>query len=198
MIIIGVTGNIGSGKSTVCQILAQLGATIIDADKLAHETYKPHSKTWQELITAFGKNIVKANQEIDRQKLGQMVFSDPDALAKLNQIVHPGVYHLAQERIETYRCQKLKAIIVEATLLLEAGWTDLVDKVWLIIAPQDVAIQRLIHHKGIPETQILNRLKSQMPTQEKMRCADEIIYNDGTIPQLEAKVTRFWHKLNIA
>lgn len=198
MIIIGVTGNIGSGKSTVCQILAQLGATIIDADKLAHETYKPHSKTWQELITAFGKNIVKANQEIDRQKLGQMVFSDPDALAKLNQIVHPGVYHLAQERIETYRCQKLKAIIVEATLLLEAGWTDLVDKVWLIIAPQDVAIQRLIHHKGIPETQILNRLKSQMPTQEKMRCADEIIYNDGTIPQLEAKVARLWHKLNVA
>jgi len=198
MIIIGVTGNIGSGKSTVCQILAQLGATIIDADKLAHETYKPHSKTWQELITAFGKNIVKANQEIDRQKLGQMVFSDPDALAKLNQIVHPGVYHLAQERIETYRCQKLKAIIVEATLLLEAGWTDLVDKVWLIIAPQDVAIQRLIHHKGIPETQILNRLKSQMPTQEKMRHADEIIYNDGTIPQLEAKVARLWHKLNVA
>ncbi len=198
MIIIGVTGNIGSGKSTVCQILAQLGATIIDADKLAHETYKPHSKTWQELITAFGKNIVKANQEIDRQKLGQMVFSDPDALAKLNQIVHPGMYHLTQERIETYRCQKLKAIIVEATLLLEAGWTDLVDKVWLIIAPQDVAIQRLIHHKGIPETQILNRLKSQMPTQEKMRHADEIIYNDGTIPQLEAKVTRLWHKLNVA
>jgi len=198
MIIIGVTGNIGSGKSTVCQILAQLGATIIDADKLAHETYKPHSKTWQELITAFGKNIVKANQEIDRQKLGQMVFSDPDALAKLNQIVHPGVYHLAQERIETYRCQKLKAIIVEATLLLEAGWTDLVDKVWLIIAPQDVAIQRLIHHKGIPEAQILNRLKSQMPTQEKMRCADEILYNDGTIPQLEAKVARLWHKLNVA
>ena len=198
MIIIGVTGNIGSGKSTVCQILAQLGATIINADKLAHETYKPHSKTWQKLITAFGKNIVKANQEIDRQKLGQMVFSDPDALAKLNQIVHPGVYHLAQERIETYRCQKLKAIIVEATLLLEAGWTDLVDKVWLIISPQDVAIQRLIHHKGIPEAQILNRLKSQMPTQEKMRCADEIIYNDGTIPQLEAKVARLWHKLNVA
>ena len=195
MIVIGVTGNIGSGKSTVCQILAKLGATIIDADKLAHETYKPHSQTWKELINAFGKDIVKANEEIDRQKLGQIVFSDPNALAQLNRIVHPRAYHIVQERIEDYRHRGVKAAVVEATLLIEAGWTDLVDKVWLVVAPEDVAIQRLTQHKGISEAQILARLKAQMPAEEKMKYADAIIYNDGSINQLGTKVTELWHSL---
>lgn len=198
MIVIGVTGNIGSGKSTVCQILAKLGASIIDADKLAHETYKPRSQTWQELINAFGKDIVKANGEIDRQKLGQIVFSDPNALAQLNQIVHPEAHRLTQERIETYRHQRAKAIVVEATLLIEAGWTNLVDKVWLVIAPDDMVTQRLTQHKEISEAQILARLRSQMPAEEKMKYADAIIYNDGSLNQLEAKVTELWHKLDLA
>jgi dephospho-CoA kinase len=198
MIVIGLTGNIGSGKSTVCQILAKLGAAIIDADELAHETYKPHSQTWQELINNFGKDIVKANEEIDRQKLGQIVFSHPDALAKLNQIAHPRAYRMAQEKIKDYRRQGAKAIVLEATLLIEAGWTDLVDKVWLVVTPEDVAIQRLTQHEGISEAQISARLKSQMPAEEKMKYASEVIYNDGTIPQLEAKVIELWHKLHIA
>ncbi len=197
MIVIGVTGNIGSGKSTVCQILAKLGATIIDADKLAHETYKLYSQTWKELINAFGKDIVKANGEIDRQELGQIVFADPNALAQLNQIVHPEARRLAQERIETYRHQGAKAIVVEATLLLEAGWTNLVNKVWLVVAPDDMVTQRLTQHKEISQAQILARLKSQMPAEEKMKYADAVIYNDGSIPQLEAKVSELWHTLNI-
>jgi len=198
MIVIGVTGNIGSGKSTVCRILAKLGATIIDADKLAHETYKPYSRTWQELINAFGKDIVKANGEIDRQKLGQIVFSDPSALAQLNQIVHPEARRLAQERIETYRHQGAKAIVVEATLLIEAGWTNLVNKVWLMVASDDMVAQRLTQHKEISEAQLLARLRSQMPAEEKMKYADVIIYNDRSINQLEAKVTELWHKLSVA
>ncbi len=197
MTVIGVTGNLGSGKSTVCQVLAKLGATIIDADELAHKTYKPHSQTWQELINTFGKDILKANEEIDRQKLGQIVFSHPDALAKLNQIVHPRAYRMAQEKIEDYHRQGAKAIVVEATLLIEAGWTDLVNKVWLVVAPENVAIQRLTQHEGINEAQTLTRLKAQMPAEEKMKYADEVIYNDGDIPQLEAKVTKLWHALDI-
>lgn len=197
MLIIGVTGNIGSGKSTVCQILAKLGATIIDADKLAHEAYKPYSQTWQELISAFGKDIVKADGEIDRQELGQIVFSDSNALTQLNQIVHPEAYCMAQERIEICRRQKAKAIVVEATLLLEAGWTDLVNKVWLVVAPDDMVTLRLTQHKEISEAQILARLKSQMSAEEKMKHADEVIYNDGDISQLEARVTELWDKLGI-
>lgn len=198
MLIIGVTGNIGSGKSTVCQILAKLGATIIDADKLAHEAYKPNSQTWQELISAFGKDIVKANGEIDRQKLGQMVFSDSNALAQLNQIVHPRAYCMAKEQIEIYRRQAVKIVAVEATLLIEAGWANLVDKVWLVIAPDDIVTQRLTQYKEMSESQLLARLKSQMPAREKMKYANEVIYNNGDIPQLEARVTELWHKLSMA
>jgi len=198
MLIIGVTGNIGSGKSTVCQILAKLGATIIDADKLAHEAYKPYSQTWQELISAFGKDIVKADGEIDRQKLGQIVFSDSNALAQLNQIVHPRAYCMAKEQIENYRRQAVKAVAVEATLLIEAGWTNLVDNVWLVMAPDDMVTQRLTQYKEMSESQILARLKSQMPAREKMKYANEVIYNNGDIPQLEAKVSELWHKLGMA
>jgi dephospho-CoA kinase len=196
MVVIGVTGNIGSGKSTVCQILAKLGATVIDADRLGHEAYKPHSQAWQEIIEAFGNEIVvKPNEEIDRQKLGQIVFSDPGALAKLNQIIHPKAYSLARERIEFYRRRGTKAVALEATLLIEARWVTLVDNVWLVVVPEAIAVQRLTQQKGIDEAQILARLKSQMPVEEKVKYANEIIYNDGELSYLETRVTELWHKL---
>jgi dephospho-CoA kinase len=197
MLVIGVTGNIGSGKSTVCQILAKLGAAIIDADKLGHETYRTHSQAWQELVAAFGKDIVKSNYEIDREKLGRIVFSHPDALARLNQIVHPKAYRLTQERIEACRLQGVKAVALEATLLIEAKWTDLVNQIWLVVAHESIVVQRLAPQEGGNESQILARLKSQMPTEGKMKYADELICNDGSLSQLESRATQLWHKLNI-
>ena len=197
MLVIGVTGNIGSGKSTVCQILAKLGAAVIDADKLGHETYKPHSSTWQEVVAAFGKGIVKSDDEIDREKLGRIVFSHPDALAHLNQIVHPEAYRLAQGKIETCRHQGAKAVALEATLLIEARWTDLVNKIWLVVAPESTIVQRLTQQEGRNKSQILARLKSQMPVEEKMKYADALIYNDDDISHLEARITELWTKLNI-
>ena len=214
MVVIGVTGNIGSGKSTVCQILARLGATVIDADRLAHEAYQPHSQTWRELIDAFGRDIVKPDQEIDRQRLGQIVFSDRNALARLNQIVHPRAYRLARERIADCHRQGAKVVVVEATLLIEAGWTStspdkgsggrghpfsppLVDVVWLVVAPEAVIVQRVKEQQELSQTQILARLKSQMPAEEKVKYADVVIYNDGSLDQLESSVTKFWHQLGI-
>jgi len=196
MLIIGITGNIGSGKSAVCQILAKLGVPTIDADKLAHEAYKPHSQIWQELINVFGKNIVKVNGEIDRQKLGQIVFSSPHALAQLNRIVHPCIYCMVQEGIENYSRQGVEAVTVEAALLVEADWTKLVDKVWLVMASDNTVSQRLTQHKEISTVQILSRLRSQMPAREKMKYADEIIYNDGDMAQLETRVTELWHRFS--
>lgn len=197
MLVIGVTGNIGSGKSAVCQILARLGAMVIDADRLAHEAYQPHSQTWRELIDAFGRSIVKPDEEIDRQKLGQIVFSDHSALAKLNQIVHPKAYRLAQERIADCRRQEAKAAVVEATLLIEAGWRSLVDRVWLVVAPEAVIVQRVKEQQGLGESQILARLKSQMPAEEKAKYADAVIYNDRSLNQLESRVTELWDKLGM-
>jgi len=197
MVVIGVTGNIGSGKSTVCQILARLGARVVDADRLGHEAYKPHSQIWRELVELFGRDIVKPDEEIDRQKLGQIVFSDRNALAQLNQIVHPRAYRLAKERIAACRRRGVEVVAVEATLLIEAGWRDLVDRVWLVVAPQAVIVQRVKEQQGLGQLQILARLKSQMPAEEKAKHADAVIYNDGSLNGLESRVTELWEALHI-
>jgi dephospho-CoA kinase len=197
MLVIGVTGNIGSGKSTVCQILDRLGVVVIDADKVAQETYKPHSPTWQELINAFGRDILQPDGEIDRQKLADIVFSRPDALAQLNRIMHPEAQRLAQGKIEVCRQQGAKVVALEATLLIEAEWRDLVDTVWLVVVSEDRVVQRLTQHGGRDEAQVLARLKSQMPAEGKKKYADEIIYNNGDMNQLEIRVAELWHALGI-
>ena len=195
MIIIGVTGNIGSGKSTVCRILNRLGAVVIEADKLGHQTYRPNSSTWQEIIDNFGQAIVGADNEIDRQKLGQLVFSSPSSLAILNKIVHPQIRKTAQKEIGSYRRQKVKTVAFEASLLIEAGWKDLVDTVWLVVSSEEKVIQRLSEYEGNTKASILSRLKTQMPVQEKKEYADEIIYNNGNLNQLEARIEELWKNL---
>ena len=197
MVVIGVTGNIGSGKSTVCQILAKLGAAVIDADRLSHEAYEPHSQSWQRIVATFGKDILKSDEEIDRQKLAQVVFSNPTALTRLNHIVHPKAYSMAKERIATYRRQGLRAVALEAALLIEAKWTGLVDQVWLVVASEATVIHRLKEGKATNQSEVLARLKSQMPAEEKTKYADEVVYNDGDLNQLEARLTQLWTELDI-
>ncbi|MBA7503057.1 Dephospho-CoA kinase [subsurface metagenome] len=196
MVVIGVTGNIGSGKSTVCRLLAELGAAVIDADKATQETYKPHSQAWQEIIDTFGIKVLQPNDEIDRVKLAQLVFSSPEALAQLNEIVHPKAYQLVKEKIESYRRLGTKVVALEATLLIEATWTTLVDEVWLVIASPEIALQRLTRHPGADRDQILARLKSQTPAEDKAKHADEIIHNEGDFTRLREKITELWNKLD--
>jgi len=196
MVVIGITGNIGSGKSTVCRFLAELGAAVIDADEAAQETYKPHNQAWQEIIDTFGTEVLHPNGEINRVKLAQLVFSSPEALAQLNEIVHPKAYQLVKEKIESYRRLGTKAVALEATLLIEATWTTLVDEVWLVIASPEIALQRLTRHPGADRNQILARLKSQTPAEDKAKHADEIIHNEGDFTRLREKITELWNKLD--
>jgi len=196
MVVIGVTGNIGSGKSTVCRFLAELGAAVIDADEVAQETYKPHSQAWQEIIDTFGTEMLQPNGEINRVKLAQLVFSSPEALAQLNEIVHPKAYQLVKERIENYRRLGTRVAALEATLLIEATWTTLVDKVWLVIVSPDIALQRLTRYPEADRDQILARLKSQTPAEDKAKHADEIIHNEGDFTKLREKITELWNKLD--
>ncbi len=196
MVVIGVTGNIGSGKSTVCRFLAELGAAVIDADEAAQETYKPHCQAWQEIIDTFGTEVLQPNKEINRVKLAQLVFSSPEALAQLNEIVHPKAYQLVKEKIESYRRLGTKAVVLEATLLIESTWTTLVDEVWLVMASPEIALQRLTKHPGADRDQILARLKSQTPAEDKAKHADEIIHNEGDLTGLREKITELWNKLD--
>lgn len=195
MLVIGLTGNFGTGKTTVSQILAGLGAVIIDADKLGHTLLQPGTQTYNEIVSLFGKSILKPDGQIDRSKLGQLVFANSTALAQLNGIMHPRMYELAQQKIEHYRRQGVKVVVLEAALLIEAGWRPLVDQVWLTTASETTVVDRLKGARGLNEEQIRARLRSQMPQDEKARQADIIINTDCTLDELKARVTTLWDAL---
>ena len=196
MIVIGLTGGILSGKSTISQMLAEKGAVIIDADKIGHEVYKPHTKTWQELVDAFGNSILKQNMEIDRKKLGDIVFNDSQALARLNEIVHPKMHSMMREEIERLRGEGVDTVVLEAAVLIEANWTDLVDEVWVALAPEEVAVKRLQNRGGLSEEQARARIRSQLSPEERAKHADVIIDTDCELSQVRAKVAELWQKLH--
>jgi dephospho-CoA kinase len=193
--VIGLTGGMGSGKSTVSQLLAEFGAVIIDADKVGHEAYQSNTKTWRDLVAAFGRQIVAQDGSIDRKKLGAIVFGSPEQLEHLNHIVHPRMFEMMKERIEQYRQQGVKVVVLDAAILFEANWTPLVDEIWVVIASESLVITRAKARTGLPEEQIRSRLNSQMPVEEKVKKANVVIQNDGTFEDLQVQVRNLWGKL---
>ena len=192
MKVIGLTGGIGSGKSTVSQFLRELGAVLIDADRVGHEAYRPNTETWREVVAAFGEQILTPDGEIDRRELGEIVFSSPESLARLNLIVHPRMYEMMKARIEECRQRGVDVVVLEAAILLEVGWTPLVDEVWVTVAPESTVVERTRERTGLPEEQILARIRSQMSSEERAKHADVVINNDGTQDELKAKVKELW------
>ena len=195
MKVIGLTGGIGSGKSTVAGFLAELGAVVIDADKVGHEAFKPDTELWREVVAAFGKGILAPNGDIDRKKLSEIVFGSPDALAQLNQIMHPRMYDMAKAQIEERRRHGVGVVVLEAPLLLEAGWTSLVDEVWVTLASESTVLSRLQKKVGMSEQQALARIRSQLLSDERIKQADVVIDTDCSLGELKAKVKKLWHKL---
>lgn len=195
MLVIGITGNFGTGKTTVSKMLAELGAVVINADELGHELYQPGSSAYRKVVAAFGKSILKPDGEIDRQKLGKVVFNDASALSRLNRIMHPRIYKIARQEIEEQGKGGVEVVVLEAALLIEAGWTPLVNQVWVTTAPEATIVKRLKGSRGLSERQVLTRLRSQMPQEEKARRADVVINTDCSIDELKARVTELWHNL---
>ena len=195
MKVIGLTGGIGSGKSTVSRLLAELGAVVLDADKVGHEAYQPGTETWKALVAAFGEKIVAPDGTIDRKKLGALVFSDPEELARLNQIVHPRMFDMMKARIEQHREQGVEIVVLEAAILLEANWTPLVDEVWVTIASEPVVVRRTIARTGLPEEQVRARIRSQLSNDERTKQAKVVISNDGNLEELVARVRELWQAL---
>jgi dephospho-CoA kinase len=195
MNVLGLTGNIGSGKSSVGEILRQLGCPVVDADREAHRTYKAGSVTWQEIVAAFGSDIVAPDGEIDRQALGSRVFKEPEALARLNAIVHPATRERVERRLTEFNHDGYAWATIEATLLIESGWTDMVTQLWVVAAPVDLVVARLVVSRDLSEADIRSRIAAQMPAKEKMLLADEILYNDGNLEDLRRRVEQLWSKL---
>ncbi len=168
--VIGLTGGIGSGKSTVSQCLAELGAAIIDADKVGHEAFKPDTEAWHEVIATFGKQILTPGGEIDRKKLGSIVFSQPEALLRLNRIMHPRMRDMIEAQIEKYRQQGVDVVVLEAAILIEAesDWISLVDEIWVTVASEAAVVKRLKQQRELDEKQTLARIRSQLSTEERI------------------------------
>jgi len=193
--VIGLTGGMGSGKSTVSRLLSELGAVVIDADKVGHEAYQNGTKTWHDLVNAFGRQIVAADGSIDRKKLGAIVFGSPEQLERLNHIVHPRMFEMMKERIDQLRKQGVSVVVLDAAILFEANWTPLVDEVWVVVASEEAVVARAVARTGLPEEQIRSRLRSQMPVEEKVKRAKVVIHNDGAVEDLRRKVEELWAHL---
>jgi dephospho-CoA kinase len=196
MKVIGLTGGIGSGKSTASGLLAELGAVIIDVDKVGHELLKPGTEVWCEIVAAFGRRILTPDGDINRKKLGEIVFSNPESLLKLNQIMHPRMYDMVKARLEGYRGQGVGVVVLEAPLLVETSWTSLVDEVWVTVASQSTVLRRLKEKLGLSEPEALVRIHSQLPSEERARYADVIIDTDCSLDELKAKVKGLWEELH--
>ncbi len=192
MKVIGLTGGIGSGKSTVSGYLAELGAVIIDADKVGHQAFKPHTPAWHDVVETFGKDVLAPDGEIDRAKLSGFVFNNPDSLKKLNSIMHPRMKQIVKTQIEDYRKKGIKVLVVEAFGLIEADWISIVDEVWVTVSSESVVLERLKKQRGLDEEQILSRIRSQLSPEERERYADAVIHNDGNLKEMKTRVKELW------
>jgi dephospho-CoA kinase len=193
MLTIGITGGIGSGKSTVTRFLAELGAPIIDADKVGHAIYQPGGPAYSEMIAAFGKGILAPDGTIDRKKLGPIVFGDPGALQRLNAIVHPKMFTRMREMVEGMRAEgERKPIVIEAAVLIEANWQPLFDEIWLVIASKERVVERVELERGLKPEQTEARIKAQLSDTERRKHATEVISNDGSLDELRVKIVMLW------
>ena len=195
MKVIGLTGNICSGKSTVADFLAKRGAVVISADQIGHQALRPFTDTWKKVVEAFGQDVVGENNEIDRQKLGEIVFADPEALSRLNNLIHPGMHEVARHRIEQQAKTETEVVVLEAALLIEADWLDLVDEVWVTHASEETVVKRCRRRSGLSEDQAKSRIGAQMPAEEKIKRADVIINTDVSLSDVEAKIDELWRRL---
>jgi dephospho-CoA kinase len=195
MLTIGLTGGIGSGKTTVSKILAELGAPVLDADKVAHSTYTPGGPAYGKVTAAFGREILAADGTVDRTRLGPIVFAKPEKLKELTDIVWPATLEALRTAVGAMRARgEQLPIVVEAAILIEANWMPMFDEIWLVTASRERVIERVERDRGMKPEQTEARIRAQLPDSERVRHASLVIKNDGTLDALRAEVERLWRE----
>lgn len=190
---IGLTGNIATGKSTVLAWLAGRGAAVIDADQLAHQAIAVGGPAYAAVIEAFGPSIVADDGSIDRKRLGAIVFADPTQLARLEGLIHPAVFELAQSILATVTAP---VVVIEAIKLLESGrLLRLCDEVWVVTADEATQLRRLMQERGMSEAEARSRMAAQSPQAEKIKRATRVIDNSGGLDELHRQLEALWDKL---
>ncbi len=188
MKLIGLTGGIASGKSTVAKILKRLGAAIVDADALAREVVEPGHDAWKDIVEAFGAEVLQPDQTLDRQKLRATIFNNPAARKKLEAIIHPRVRALAEERIHQHAAAGYEIVVYEVPLLFEGNLHEWLRPVVLVACDLDIQKRRLQERDGLSVETSQKHIDAQMSLAEKRRLADYVIENDGSFEDLEREV----------
>lgn len=193
--IIGLTGGIASGKSTVSKVLKDLGAYIIDADIIARKVVVKGRKAYNKIVQSFGEEILLENGELNRKKLGDIVFSDKDKLDLLNRITHPEIISGIDEEISSVKANGYTVIVLDAAILLELGLQNMVDSVWLVIVSQETQVKRLMERDKLTVEEAKSRINSQLKNEEKIKYANQIINNEKSIEEVKADVISLFSNL---
>ncbi len=195
MTVIGLTGNIASGKSLVAEVLKEKDALIIDADVVAREVVEPGTEGWNKLRSEFGDDILNSDGTVNRKTLGDTVFANPVLLKKLNNIVHPIIIKEINDKIDSFRAGGGdRVMVIDAPLLIETGLHRLVDEVWVVDIPGELQVRRLMERDRLTREQAQERIDSQMPAAEKKKYADIVIDNSGDREHTREVVTELWER----
>lgn len=195
MHVIGLTGGIASGKSTVTRFFRDRSVPVIDADILGHRTYEPGSDTFAQVVATFGQDLVAADGTIDRKVLGAKVFGKPDELKKLTDIVWPGIRKLASQELAEFETGGNSVAVLEAAVLFEAGWEDLCDEIWVVVVEPDLAVERLGSRNGLDPEAARARINSQLSNAERTARTDVVIENNSSLEALEGSIATAWQQL---
>lgn len=194
-LIIGLTGNIATGKTTVLDYLARKGAHIIDADKLGHRAMAPDGPAYHAIVAEFGPTILNPDKTVNRRALGAIVFANAAQLGRLEQLVHPAVFALTRQEVSE---TPSPVVVLEAVKLLEAGaMVTLCDEIWVVTARPEVQLQRLVEQRGMSEQQAHQRMGMQSPQAAKINQADRVIDNSGSLKELHAQLDIIWESLRV-
>ena len=194
MRVIGLTGGIGSGKSTVAGFLAELGAVVMELDRTGHEVLK-QPDVREKLLEEFGEEILNAGGEIDRSLLGKIVFNDSGALARLNSITHPVIDSVIEARVEKCRSEGVGVVVLAAAALLDVGRGGQADEIWVTVTPEEVVLKRLADKGDYSEEEVKARIRSQMSGEERIKQVDVVIDTDCSLDELRERVEAEWRRL---
>ena len=195
MLLVGLTGNIASGKSTVAQLLSEHGATIIDADVLARRAVERGTQAFDAIVRRWGTSVLAPDGHLDRAALRRAVFGNARELEALNDIVHPEVERLRKQRIEEARARGDRIVVCDIPLLFEKKMVDRFERIVLVDAPRPLRLDRLVTDRGLRETEAMDMIAAQMPAELKRARADFVIDNSGTLTELEQRVGSIWATL---
>ena len=195
MFVIGLTGGIGTGKTEVARVLQELGAVVIESDRVAHLSYEPGTAAYTAIVERFGGGVLDDSGVINRKNLGELVFADTAKRLELEEIVWPAAKQWITDRLADEENRGTQIVVIEVPKLFEAGWDDLVDTVWTVESPREVISQRVVNRSGISESKVEAIVAAQLTREDREAKSDLVIENDKTLEDLRNQISTLWEAI---